>query len=163
MSLPADTVCNVVTPLKLLALTVNAAVVLRTSALLVMVTDAMLLLVFSAVTAAPLTKLTVCVLAEIALLIVIAPDPPIDVLAAIVTAPLAVAAAPELIKAPLLPMPAPLKLRAFARLNPPRSIVNPEPTVTVPVPNGPLLTEPAEPLEAIPALNVPPERVVPPS
>ena len=59
MSLPAATVCNVVAPLKLLKLTVNAAVVLRISALLVIVTDVMLLLVFSAVTAAPFTKMTV--------------------------------------------------------------------------------------------------------
>ena len=92
-----------------------------------------------------------------------APGPPIDVLAPISTAPLAVAAELELTKAPLLLIPAPLKLSAFDKLNPPRSTVNPEPTVTVPVPNGPLLTEPAEPLEAIPALNVPPETVVPPS
>ena len=32
----------------------------------------------------------------------------------------------------------------------------------MPVPNGPLVTLPAEPVEAIPALTVPPETVVPP-
>ena len=85
------------------------------------------------------------------------------VAAAKATAPLAVAAEPELIKAPLLPIPVPLKLNALAVLKPLRSTVNPEFTVTVPVPNAPLVTAPAEPVEAIPALTVPPETVVPPS
>ena len=63
-------------------------------------------------------------LAAIAPLIVIAPEPPIEVLvAAIVTAPLAVAADPELIKAPLLLKPVPVKFSALAILNPLRSSV----------------------------------------
>ena len=163
MSLPAETVCRVVAPLKLLAFTVSAEVVLRTSALFVMVTAATLLLVFSAVTLALFTKLTVLVLAEIAPLMVMVPEPPIDVLAAMVTAPLAVTAvALELIKAPLLLKPAPLKLKALAVLKPFRSAVNPELTVTKPLPNAPLVTEPAAPVEEIPALTKPPETVVPP-
>ena len=163
ISLPADTVCRVVAPLKLLAFTVSADVVLRTSALFVMVTAATLLLVFSAVTLALFTKLTVLVLAEIAPLMVMVPEPPIDVLAAMVTAPLAVTAvALELIKAPLLLKPAPLKLKALAVLKPFRSAVKPELTVTKPLPNAPLVTEPAAPVEEIPALTKPPDTVVPP-
>ena len=137
-------------------------VVSNTNLLSVIVKVATLLAEFVAVTLAPFTKLTVFVLAEMAPTMVIEPDPPIDVLAAIVTPPLAIAAELELTKAPLALIPEPLKLRAFARLNPLRSSVNPDPTVTVPIPNGPLVTEPAEPVEAMPALNVPPETVVPP-
>ena len=119
MSLSAATVCSVVAPLKLLAFTVSAAVVLRINALFVIVTDEMLLAILVAVTLELFTKLTVLVLAEIAPLMVMAPVPPIDVFAAIVIAPLAVAAvALELINAPLLLKPAPLKFKALATLNP---------------------------------------------
>ena len=84
------------------------------------------------------------------------------VAAAKVTAPLAVAAEPELIKAPLVSIPVPLRLNALAVLKPLRSTVNPELTVTKAVPKAPLVTAPAEPVEAMPALTVPPETVVPP-
>ena len=93
----------------------------------------------------------------------IAPVPPTIELAPLkVTRPLTVAAEPELIKAPFVPIPVPLKLNALAVLKPLRSTVNPVFTVTVPVPNAPLVTAPADPVEAIPALTVPPETVVPP-
>ena len=54
MSLSAATVCKVVAPLRLLALTVKAAVVLRVTSLLVMVTFEMLLPTFCAVASTPL-------------------------------------------------------------------------------------------------------------
>ena len=84
------------------------------------------------------------------------------VAAAKATAPLAVAAAPVFTKAPAFPIPVPRRLNALAVLKPLRSAVNPEPTVTVAVPKAPLATEPAETVEAMPALTVPPEIVVPP-
>ena len=68
----------------------------------------------------------------------------------------------ELINAPLLFKPAPLKLNALAITKLFRSAVKPELTVTRPVPNAPFVTEPAEPVEATPALSKPPETVVPP-
>ena len=40
--------------------------------------------------------------------------------------------------------------------------MKPEPTVTKPVPKAPLVTEPAEPVDARPAMSLPPETVVPP-
>ena len=83
--------------------------------------------------------------------------------AASVTAPAAVEAVElVLIKAPLPSIPDPLKLSAFRTLKPFRSTVKPEPTVTVPVPKAPLVTEPAEPVDARPAMSLPPETVVPP-
>ena len=84
---------------------------------------------------------------------VIDPEPPTVDEAANVTAPLAMAAVPVLIKAPAPPTPAPERLNALATLNPPKSIVPPLATVTVLVPKGPLITAP---VEAIPALAVPP-------
>ena len=123
----------------------------------------MLLLVLVAVNPDALAKVTVLVLAPTAPLKVMAPVPPKVALAATVTGPLAVAAvALELIKAPLLLKPAPLKLKALAALKPFRSAVNPELTVTKPLPNAPLVTEPAAPVEEMPALTKPPETVVPP-
>ena len=59
-------------------------------------------------------------------------------------------------------MPVPLKLRALAIAKPLRSTVKPELTVIVFVPKAPLVIAPADPVEAIPALTVPPETVVPP-
>jgi len=116
----------------------------------------MLLLVFSAVTptAFKIVTIRVLLLAVTAPVIVIAPEPPIEVAAAIVTAPVAVAAAPELIKAPALLNPTPDKLSALATVKPFISSVNPEPTITIPVPKAPFVTVP---VEDIPALRVPPE------
>ena len=123
----------------------------------------MLLLVLVAVNPDALAKVTVLVLAPTAPLKVMAPVPPKVALAATVTAPLAVAAvALELIKAPLLLKPAPLKLNALDVSKPFRSAVKPELTVTKPLPNAPLVTEPAAPVDAMPALTKPPETVVPP-
>ena len=68
----------------------------------------------------------------------------------------------ELINAPLVLIPVPRRLKALAKAKPLSSAVNPDCTVTKPVPNAPLVTEPAEPVEAIPAFSVPPETVVPP-
>jgi acetyl-CoA acetyltransferase len=53
-------------------------------------------------------------------------------------------------------------MEALTKLKPFRSAVKPELTVTKPLPNAPLVTEPAVPVEAIPALTKPPETVVPP-
>ena len=124
ISLSAATVCKVVVPLKLLAFTVKAELVLRTAALFVSETVAMLLPMLVAVTFAPLTKLNALVLAEIAPLRVIAPVPPNDVAVDIVIAPLSEPAeALELIKAPLALIPEPLRFKALPKLNPLRSRV----------------------------------------
>ena len=124
MSLSAETVCSVVVPLRLLALTVSADEVLSTAALLVSDTVAMLLPVLFAVTLAPFTKLTTLLAAEIAPLRFIAPIPPNDEALATVMAPLSVAAVwLELTRTPLLPMPAPLRFNALATLKPFRSRV----------------------------------------
>ena len=123
----------------------------------------MLLLVLVAVNPDALAKVTVLVPAPTAPLKVMAPMPPNVELAATVTGPLAVTAvAPELMNAPLLPIPAPLKLNALDVSKPFRSVVKPELTVTKPLPNAPMVIEPAAPEDAMPALTKPPETVVPP-
>ncbi len=160
MSLSAVTVCKVVAPLRLLALTVKALAVFKVTSLLVMVTLETVLPVLTAVTSAPLTKLTVLVLAEITPLAVMAPVPPNAALAATVMAPVAVAAVLlVLIKAPLPLNPAPLSVMALAMEEPFKSRVAAGRTLTMPVPNGPAAPLP---VSTEPALSTPCKICVPP-
>ncbi len=125
-----------VAPLKLLALTVNATVVLRFKAPFVITTVATLLLVLVAVSVSALT-VNILLLAEMAALIVISPEPPTVAAAESVTAPAWVAAlAALLIKAPALlfsVLPAPAMLMALFDVWPFRSRKPPLVSVMVPV------------------------------
>ena len=136
MSLAAATVCSVVAPLKLLALTVKVTVVFKLKAPFVITTVATLLLVLVAVSATALT-VSILLLAEMAPLIVMAPLPPTVAAAESVTAPACVAAvALVLIKAPALllsVLPAPAMLMALFDVWPFRSTKPPLVRVMVPV------------------------------
>ena len=136
MSLAAATVCRVVAPLKLLALTVSAAVVFRFKALFVITTVATLLLVLVAVSVSAFT-VSILLLAEMAPLMVMSPLPPTVAAADKVTAPAWVAAVAELlIKAPALllsELPAPAMLMALFEVWPFRSTNPPLFTVKSPL------------------------------
>ena len=77
-------------------------------------------------------------------LVVMAPGPPKAESAATVMAPLAVAAVvvSELINAPLLLIPAPLRVMAFAIVEPFKSKVAKGRMLMVPVPKGPAVPDP---------------------
>ena len=136
MSLAAATVCRVVAPLKLLALTVKATVVFKFKAPFVITTAATLLLVLVAVSVSAFT-VSILLLAEMAPLMVMSPLPPTVAAADKVTAPTWVAAlALVLIKAPALllsELPAPAMLMALFEVWPFRSRKPPLVRVMVPV------------------------------
>lgn len=136
MSLAAATVCRVVAPLKLLALTVKATVVFKLKAPFVITTVATLLLALLAVSATALT-VNILLLAEMAPLIVMSPVPPTVAAAERVTAPACVAALVAVfIKAPALllsVLPAPAMLMALFDVWPFRSRKPPLVRVMVPV------------------------------
>ena len=92
------------------------------------------------------------------------PAPPMELLAAIATVPLTVAALllSLLIKAPPKLMPVPLMVSALKRVLPYRSNNAPDATVTAPTPTAPLLMLEVDPVELAPIRTVPPETVLPP-
>ena len=161
MSRSAATVCKVLAPLKLLAATDKDWLVLSVSALLLMAMFWTLLPVFVAVNPDPLANVTVCVLALITPLRVMAPEVFKVVLDATVMAPELVAVLLLLLaKAPAPPEPVPFKVNALATDQPLRSKVPPALTVMAPWPKGPSVMLPEE---DTPAFKMPLATVVVPA
>ena len=87
-------------------------------------------------------------------------SPPMDASAANTAAPLATPLPKLSVNAPTPALtPSPDKLRLLATVFPLRSKLAPSATVTVPVPNGPLVTVP---VLLAPACKVPADKLVPP-